>query len=418
MSKPAIRILLLLSAVLGAALLPAAQDIQHVRTAVNVEIPVRVFKGEAFVDGLSLADFEVYEDGKLQTLDAVYLVRKTLIERREETTPFSPDTNRHFYLFFEMSEYDPRLREALSYFIKEVLLPGDELFIVTPMKTYRMRSELLIAAGREKVYEQLLGIIRRDILVGSASYRDILNDLKELALTLVGAVSLSSTNTESPMAGDLFSTGSVYDINTSVEEQLQMYAGCLSRLENMRQVDQAQFSAFADRLSAQPGRKEIFLFYQREYVPKLDPAVFTVYQSVYNNRPDIIHTLTGLFDFFKRETTIDVDPIRKAYADSGATVHFLYLPRPTPKVPGVIMEEQSEDVFAPFRQMSLATGGYIASTANLEAAMRSAVAAAESYYLLYYTPKNYASDGTFRALKVRLKSGAARLSHRMGYIAD
>jgi hypothetical protein len=82
------------------------------------------------------------------------------------------------------------------------------------------------------------------------------------------------------------------------------------------------------------------------------------------------------------------------------------------------MEEQSEDIFAPFREMSRATGGYIASTANLAAAMKSAVSAAENYYLLYYTPKDYVADGRFRALEVRLKSGAGRISHRLGYIAD
>jgi hypothetical protein len=68
--------------------------------------------------------------------------------------------------------------------------------------------------------------------------------------------------------------------------------------------------------------------------------------------------------------------------------------------------------------MSRATGGYIASTANLDAAMKSAVAAAENYYLLYYTPKGYTSDGRFHNVQVKLKSGNYRLSHRLGYIAD
>jgi VWFA-related protein len=84
----------------------------------------------------------------------------------------------------------------------------------------------------------------------------------------------------------------------------------------------------------------------------------------------------------------------------------------------VAMEEQSEDIFAPFREMSRATGGYMASTSNIEAAMRSAVAAAENYYLLYYTPQAYRADGKFHALEVRLKDRGYRLSHRMGYIAD
>jgi len=395
-----------------------AQNIQHETRTINIEVPVRVFKGDTFIDNLTISDFEVYEDGQLQSLEAVYLVKKRIIERRDENRPFLPDTNRHFYLFFEMTEYDPKIREALNYFVDEVLLPNDELVIVTPMKTYRMKSEMFSDAGREKVFEQLLGILRRDILVGSAEYRDVLEDLKALALTMVGAVGLSSTNSQSPMAGDPFSSGSVYDINTSVEEQLQMYTACLSRLENLRQVDQAQMTAFAEHLRGQAGRKEIFLFYQREFIPKLDPIVLNAYMSVFNDRPDIVQTVTGIFEFFRRETPLDVDAVKKDYSDSGAAVHFLFLTRPAPKVPGVTMQEQSEDIFAPFREMSRATGGYIASTANLDAAMRSAVAAAENYYLLYYTPKGYTSDGRFHNIQVKLKSGNYRLSHRLGYIAD
>ncbi len=405
-------------ALAAASLLPAAQDIQHVRTAVNIEVPVRVFKGDAFVDHLTIADFEVLEDGKPQTLDAVYLVRKTVIERREETRPLSPDTSRHFYLFFELSEYDSRLREALEYFIDEIVLPGDELVIVTPMKTYRMKSEVFSDAGRDRVFEQLLGILRRDILIGNAEYRDTLEDMKGLALTMAGAVGLAATNAQSAAAGDMFASPTVYDSGSSVEEMLQTYTTLLSRLERMRQVDEQKIASFAGRLRGQSGRKEIFLFYQREFVPKLDSMILTAYQTAFNDRPDIIQTVTGLFEFFRRETFLDIDSVRKAYADSGAAVHFLYLTRPAPKVAGVVMEEQSEDIFAPFREMSLATGGYSTSTANVAAAMRSAVEAAENYYLLYYTPKDYAADGKFRSLEVRLKSGQARISHRAGYIAD
>ena len=83
------RFLVLLALALAAAAVTAGtrvpQDIQHVTTAVNIEVPVRVFKDGAFVDDLALSDFEVLEDGRPQSLDAVYLVKKKLIERREET---------------------------------------------------------------------------------------------------------------------------------------------------------------------------------------------------------------------------------------------------------------------------------------------------------------------------------------------
>ncbi len=409
--------LLVLAACFSATL--SAQDIRHETRTINIEVPVRVFKGDTFVDNLTIADFELYEDGRLQTLDAIYFIKKTIIERQEENKLFVPDVGRCFYLFFEMTEYDPKLRQALKYFIEEVLIPGDELVIVTPMKTYRMKSETFKSAGRDRVFEQLLGILRRDIQTGNSEYRDVLEDMKSVALSMVAAIGLNTTSAQSFMTGDPFSSSaSLLEVTRPVEEKLQIYADCLSRLENLRQVDLAQVVRFADYLRGQSGQKEIFLFYQREFIPKLDQTVLQAYMNAYNDRPDILQAVTGLFEFFRRETPFDVDPVKRAYSDSGATVHFLFLTRPTPKVPGLTMQEQSEDLFAPFREMSRATGGFIASTANLDAAMKAAIAASENYYLLYYTPRDYRSDGQFRSLRVKLKSGSYRLSHRLGYIAD
>lgn len=50
--------------------------------------------------------------------------------------------------------------------------------------------------------------------------------------------------------------------------------------------------------------------------------------------------------------------------------------------------------------------------------MKSAVEASENYYLLYYTPVDYRPDGRFRKVTVKVRNGAYRVSHRLGYIAD
>src|SRR4030042_731008 len=134
--------LILTALALASAATLSAPVLRHETTTLNIEVPVRVFKGDRFVDDLTISDFEVYEDGRLQSLDAVYLVRKTAIERREEAMPFVPDTQRHFYLDFELSEYDPRIREALDYFVREVLLPGEQMVLLTPMRTYRMHGDV------------------------------------------------------------------------------------------------------------------------------------------------------------------------------------------------------------------------------------------------------------------------------------
>ena len=45
-----------------------AQEIQHDAIAINIEVPVRVFKGKTFIDNLSIDDFEIYEEGVLQKI--------------------------------------------------------------------------------------------------------------------------------------------------------------------------------------------------------------------------------------------------------------------------------------------------------------------------------------------------------------
>ncbi|MFC2167081.1 hypothetical protein ACFLQZ_03870, partial [Acidobacteriota bacterium] len=60
-----------------------AQEIQEEAIAVNIEVPVRVFKGKTFIDNLTIDDFEIYEDGILQKTEAVYLINKLDIVRED-----------------------------------------------------------------------------------------------------------------------------------------------------------------------------------------------------------------------------------------------------------------------------------------------------------------------------------------------
>lgn len=407
-------------AVLALPVWLAAQDIQHETRTINIEIPVRVFRGDVFVDDLTKDDFEVYEDGRLQTLEAVYLVKKTNIERREEARPFSPQTSRHFYLFFEIADYDPRLGEAIDYFVRTVLIPGDDLTIVTPMKSYRMKSETFSVVGRDKIFSQLLGILRRDTLVGNSEYRGVISDMTGLVKAMSSGISVTGDepSVRASASVDSFSGVSAQFQGMEFESLLQSYAYLLDKLQTLRTVDQRRMFDFATFLRNQPGQKGIFLFYQREFVPKIDPRILDLYMSQYNDRPDILQTIQGLFDFYKRDTTLNVDAVKQAYADASTAIHFLFLSTPAGNVPGVRMEESSEDIYAPFREMARATGGYSASSANVTALMRDAVRAAENYYLLYYTPRDYKADGQFRTLQVRLKKPGLRTSHRSGYIAD
>ena len=71
----------------GLSLVVLAQEISHESIVINIEVPVRVFKGGQFIDDLTINDFIVHEDGKLQQIEAVYLIKKTNIQREEAEIP-------------------------------------------------------------------------------------------------------------------------------------------------------------------------------------------------------------------------------------------------------------------------------------------------------------------------------------------
>ncbi|MCJ7682376.1 MAG: hypothetical protein MUP70_16735, partial [Candidatus Aminicenantes bacterium] len=84
---------------------------------------------------------------------------------------------------------------------------------------------------------------------------------------------------------------------------------------------------------------------------------------------------------------------------------------------GLVMKEQSEDIFSAFKEIAAATGGISESSMNAEFAFQKAVNASENYYLLYYTPRDYRSDGSFKKIVVKVKSGRYRINHRAGYFS-
>jgi len=154
-----------------------SQEITHDVKVVNIEVPVRVFKGEEFVDDLTLEDFEIYEDGVLQKVSAVYLIKKKSVERKEEKRKFTPETSRNFMLLFLITDYLPEVNEAIDYFFENIILPGDSLTVMTPMKAYNLNSQALKLLTKEKVCKELKKKLKKDTIMGNAEYKDILEKM-------------------------------------------------------------------------------------------------------------------------------------------------------------------------------------------------------------------------------------------------
>lgn len=393
-----------------------SQELKEESFVVNIEVPVRVFKGDVFIDDLSIDDFEVFEDGVPQKIEAVYLIRKRNVERSEEKRRFTPEINRNYYLFFEITEYDPRIGQAIEYFIQNVVLASDTLVVVTPMKTYRMKSKTFELIPKDKVVKQLIEIIRKDALVGSSEYKSIIEDISSVARSI--SATLNPTTGGETEITPLDDSGSDVGRGMSMEEQIMMYSTLLSKLETIRRVDQNKLMNFANYLKDKAGQKYVFMFYQKEFIPQVDPRILDQSITEFNDRPDIVQGLTGIMDFYRREISFDVTAVQQAYADSSIAIHFLFLTNPPQSKEGVYFEEHSEDIFSAFRQMAKATGGFSESSMNPDFLMRKAVEASENYYLLYYSPNEYKSDGKFREIEIRIKKAGHQVSHRAGYFAN
>lgn len=391
-----------------------AQQETHDVSVINIEIPVRAFQGNNFIDNLTLKDFEVYEDGKRQKIDAVYLIKKTSITREEGNRQFTPEVSRNFILFFEITNFLPRIVRALDFFFENVMLPGDELTIITPIKTYHLKSRALEVKTKEEILEQLKTILRRDTTIGSAEYRSAIDDLERIAR------SLSQTLSEGQ---DPSLSTSIEEFSTNPEEeapldqQVMRYRDLLDKMENIRSINQKKLQDFAEYLKQKPGQKYVYIFYEREYIPKIESRILNQYLYMHQSRPDIIHSIMELFEFYKRSISFNLTEVKRAYADSAISIHFLYITPPPPNIAGITFTEQSEDIYGAFREMAHSTGGLTDTSANAEASLKRAIQASENYYLIYYSPENYKRDGKFRKIEVKVKNQNLRLSYRSGYFA-
>jgi len=403
---------LLLFILAGLAL---AQQLAVESTVINIEVPVRVYKASRFVANLTIDDFDIYEDGKPQKLEAVYLIKTRSIERRNELTRFVPQTERSFFLFFEISEYTPKIGEAMDFFIHNVIMPGDSLTIVTPMKTYRLKPKAFEGFIRKNIAEQLKKILRRDSQNGSFEYRSAITELQNLAMAMAGTISNQKVSIGNELAE---TTGNVPDKDLPVDTLLNRYSEVLAYVESLRTIDQSKLLDFSKFLKSEAGQKYVYLFYQREFLPKIEPRILYTYVELYQDRPDIYQTIQGIFEFYRRDVLINVDSVKQAYADSSTAIHFLLIATPAKRLPGIQYSEQSEDVFSAFREMALATGGFVETSANAAFLMKSAVESSENYYLLYYTPRPYKKDEKFHKIVVKVKDKDCRVTHRLGYYGN
>lgn len=245
-----------------------AQEIQHEAIAVNIEVPVRVYKGDNFVDDLTIKGFEIYEDGILQEADAVYLIKKTNIERAErpevEESKSIPEVSRNFVLVFEIKDYLPKIGEAIDLFFEEVIKLEDSLIVITPVKTYNIKNQALRNLPMGEIAKQLKWKIKKDVRSGGAQYHNLVKEIKDILLGEREATDLS------------------------LKEQVTWVYDLYTRWKNFRYVEENNLINFANYLKITDKQKHVFVFYQKEVLPTLNARRMAQIEYSSQNSPYVI----------------------------------------------------------------------------------------------------------------------------------
>ena len=198
-----------------------AQDLQHQVSVINIEVPVRVFKGDQFVDTLSINDFEVYEDGRPQKIETIYLVKRTNVQKKEGSVraTLKPDVKRrHFVLVFEMDNYLLELNNVLDYFFTQVLAPEDTVWVVMPEDSIQLKKDALTKMPKAKISDQLKARLKKAIRRRAQILYSLIGDLGYLAGSMDAAVAkLAAIDIAQQIA----------DLKTLSESQLSEFAKAL-----------------------------------------------------------------------------------------------------------------------------------------------------------------------------------------------
>lgn len=387
------------------AMLLAAFGMSVAQSTEVVEIPVWVYDKGRFVDGLTLDDFEIYEDGVLQPRGSLYFVKEQAVLREEGRGPASPNLQRNFYLLYQTTDWDARLGEAVDHLFQSLLLPGDTMTLVTPMKPYNLAPDALAKKSKAALSREMQQILRKDIQRGGGDYRNAVRDLRRV----VGAIGGDKMNLESDMESD--AVGSSFGL----EMQLNRYKQGLGKLENMRLLEQRKLIEFAENLRNRPGRNFVFFIYQREFRPEISPAALAALMDMYQDTPNIRGDLQDLFQYYLHDTPLDAGLISKAFADASITFSFIFMNKESQYMFGANMREQSADIFPLFSGIARATGGRAYSSQNAAESFRSAAEASKGYYLLTYVPSRPAGERNFRSIEVKVKGRDYQLFCRAGY---
>ena len=396
-----------------------------------VVVDVVVTKGEDPVLSLRRQDFEVFEDGKQQTIDFFE-------EHTAKTLPASaivslPKMPPHVYTNVppapESDSVNVLLLDALNTDKEDQIYVHNQ--IINFLKTMQPGTRVAIFTLSSKLR------MVQGFTTDTAVLRDALNNPKYGATPQTTNISRSVQDkvedVEELKRMEMMAGGHT----TAGVEAVALFQQEFASFRTDQRVGMTleAMQALARYLASVPGRKNL-IWFSSSFPVTIFPRYGerqTASQTTANSQRDYTTAVRQTADLL----TVSKVAVYPVGAEGVMSEHVFEANVDSPTdyeggsteggsragggvtTPYVNENSARADKIAAMEGLAADTGGkaYF-NTNDLDAAMHRAIADGAHYYTISYTPTNKKMDGSYRRIEVKLASGKYRLSYRRGYNAD
>ena len=414
---------------------PADQNQDRIvisKDEVLFDVVVRDKKGKLIKD-LTLADFEVYEDGVKQNVDSFRFVSSTVAETAAAPSTTTDTNTPATTTETKETKAPPRTVTEEVAGVSAVALVFDRL---SPESRLRARNAALSYLGESVKKTELVGVFLNDLKV--MVVQPFTYDTQQIKAGIekvgISAPSLSASSSEQVRSArndvtigllrQSQNAGPPAPGTEFIASTGQVAMNMLEYLEET-QRDQLGYATthgllhIAASLRTLPGRKAVIFFSEGLVLP---PTVQETFKSVINeaNRGNVSFyavDVAGLRTESKNaETRKEINSradLRMAQLGSNAEITG-------PMTKGL---ERNEDLLrmnpdSGLGQLANDTGGFLITDSNdLSGRLQKVDEDLHSYYLLSYSSNNQKYDGHFRKIEVKLKRSGLTVQSRKGYYA-
>ncbi|MCI0470394.1 MAG: hypothetical protein L0Y73_01920, partial [Candidatus Aminicenantes bacterium] len=356
---------------------------------VHVEVPVRVFYKGKPVDNLTIDDFELYEDKKLQTISSFTVVKKSIKIKDSTNAP-----SRFFVLVFRVTNYNKEFQDGVKHLFDNILDKNDGLLILANDESMTIDN----LGNKEEALSRLNKLLSEQGQLARGQMNSYLKRIEQELGMNKFKVSLSQAN-----------YGNIQDFLRKYLTTWKEYK------ERYLMPNLGRYYAFARHLETVKREKWVINFFQMETLP--DIVMTNEIRRMLNNFIDsllestnaeqvsygrILRTLAAeINEESNIKLTFPVEDVSRLFYKVDAVFHTIFMTTTFGlEVKDFENSKIIKDMMDCLGDITRSSGGTLEAANDIQPAIDKIIAGESLYYRLTYSPQNPQKPG-----KIKIKTG-------------